>query len=174
MQAFVQGGKARAEEILGPPPRTGHVSVYAKKLTALAFVALCAVVVWGHSANIGAAKRTCPSSCVFQIAFAVLIWLYVSMLLLFNYLCEKGTMLRTGFFSHGLEVQLVGVAVLLWVPLVATVSAIGKAPPLTTWFAWLGFFGNIYATFLAYHSFKEEDLPTNIPVGFDEEDYVYG
>lgn len=174
MQAYVQGGKARAEELLGPPPRSGHVSVYAKKLTTLAFVSLCAVVVWGHTANMGAANRTCPSNCIFQISFAVLIWLYVGLLLLFNYLCEKGSMQRTGFFSHGLEVQLVGLAVLLWVPLVASVSAINKASSLSIWFAWLGFFGNIYATFLAYHSFKEEDLPSQVPAGFDEEDYVYG
>lgn len=174
MQDYTHGGKAKAEELLGPPPRSGHISVYARKLTALAFVALCALVVWGHSANIGAANRECSSSCVFQIAFAVVIWLYVSVLMLFNYLCENGSMARTGFFSHGLEVQLVAVAVVLWVPVVATVSAVGKAPTLSVWFAWLGFFGTMYATFLAYHSFKEEDLPTGVPAGFDEEDYVYG
>lgn len=174
MQAYTHGGKSKAEELLGPPPRSGHISVYARKLTALAFVSLCALVVWGHRSNIAAAFRTCDSTCVFQIAFAVVIWLYVSILMLFNYLCESGSMSRTGFFSHGLEVQLIALSVLLWVPLVATVSAVGKAPLLTVWFAWLGFFGNIYATFLAYHSFKEEDMPTAVPVGFDEEEFVYG
>lgn len=174
MQGYPHGGKGKADEILAPAPRTGHVSVYAKKLTALAFVALCAAVVWGHVANIGAAKRDCGSSCRFQIIFGVIIWLFASILLLFNYFCERGTMARTGFFSHGLEAQLIAVLVILWIPLVASVSAVGKATALTVWFAWLGFFGSIYATFKAYHSFKEEDLPTDIPPEYDEEGYVYG
>lgn len=83
-------------------------------------------------------------------------------------------MSRTGCFSHGLEVQLVSVGVIMWVPLVATVSSVGNAPMITVWFAWLGFFSTIYASFLAYHSFKEQDLPNGLPAGFDEEENVYG
>jgi hypothetical protein len=174
MQAYTHGGKPQAEEILGPAPRSGHVSVYAQKLTALAFVSLCAVVVWGHTANIGAAGKSCGSSCRFQIVVGVVVWLYSTILLLFNYMCERGSMMRTGFFSHGLEVQLIAILAVVWIPLVGSVSAVNKAPLLTVWFAWLGFFGTMYATFKAYHSFKEEDLPSAIATGFDEENYVYG
>jgi hypothetical protein len=180
MQGYSQVGKPRHEEILGPPPRSGHVSVYAQKLTGLAFVWLCSIVVWGHTANIGSALRKCGNSCRFQIVMGVVTWLFSSVLLLFNYLCERGSMARTGFFSHGLEVQLIAVLALLWIPLVGAVSAVKKGtsgfstPTLTVWFAWLGFFASLYGTFKAYHSFKEEDLPTPIPSGFDEEDIVYG
>lgn len=174
MQAYTHGGKSKAEEILSPPPRSGHLSVASKKLSALAFVALCGLVVWGHTSNIAAADRSCPSSCITQLILGVLVFAWSCVLLACNFFASKGTFSRTGCFSHGLEVQLVGLSVVLWVPLVAAVSAVGKAPNLTIIFAWLGFFGAIYATFLAYHNFKEEDLPTGLPVGFDEEDYVYG
>lgn len=174
MHPYAHAGKGNPEEVLSPPPRSGYISVYAQKLTAVAFVALCALVVWGHTANIGAARRNCGSSCRFQIIFGVVIWLFASILLLFNYLCERGSMARTGFFSHGLEAQLIALLVILWIPLVASCSSVGKAPSLTIWFAWLGFLGSIYATFKAYHSFKEEDLPTDIPPEYDEEGYVYG
>lgn len=185
MQSYAMDGK-KGSAILGPPARSGHVSVYAQKLTALSFVWLCSLVVWGHTANLGAAYRSCQSSCRFQIVFGVLIWLFSTMLLLLNYLCERGSMSRSGFFSHALEGQLVGVMALLWIPLVASVSAlesvdrtgtdtlIGKSDAVSVWFAWLGFFGSVYGAFKAYHSFKEQDLPSPVPTGFDEEDYVYG
>jgi hypothetical protein len=137
-------------------------------------VSLCSLVVWGHTANIGGAVRSCGGDCRFHIVVGVVAWLYTSMLLLFNYMCERGSMARTGFFSHGLEVQLIAILVIVWIPLVGSVSSVGSAPTLTVWFAWLGFFGSLYATFKAYHSFKEEDLPSGIPSGFDEENYVYG
>lgn len=174
MQAYTHGGKSKAEEILAPPTRSGHLSVASKKLTVLAFVALCALVVWGHTSNIAAANRSCSPTCVFQVIFGVLVFAWSCVLLLCNHLASNGTISRTGCFSHGLEVQLVGLSIIFWVPLVATVSAVGQAPALTITFVWLGFFGAMYATFLAYHSFKEQDLPTGLPVGFDEEDYVYG
>jgi hypothetical protein len=180
MQAYSHAGKSRHDEILAPPPRSGHVSVYAQKLIVLAFVWLSSLVVWGHTANVSSASRKCGSTCRFQIVMGVVLWLFSSVLLLFNYLCERGSMARTGFFSHGLEVQLIAVLALLWIPLVGAVSAVQKgssafsAPVLTIWFGWLGFFASLFATFKAYHSFKEEDLPTPIPSGLDEEDIVYG
>lgn len=175
MQAYTAGlGKPKATDILAPPPRSGQVSVYAQKLTALAFVWLCAIVVWGHVTNFAHASGSCAGNCSLQIAIGVIAWVYTSILLVLNYLTESGSMSRTGMFSHGLEVQLIAGLVLIWTPAVGSVSTVGNASPVTVWFAWLGFFGSIYATYKAYHSFKEEDLPTPLPDGYDEDDFVYG
>jgi len=76
-----------------------------------------------------------------------------------------------------MEVQLIAAVILLWIPAVAAASVRGSPfdpTGVSVWFAWLALFGSIYATYRAYHSFKEEDLPTALPDGFDEEDYVYG
>lgn len=176
MQAYTAGmSKAKATEILAPPPRSGTFSVYAQKLTAFAFVWLCGIVVWGNSANAASVIKNCGVGCGFRISFAVFAWVYVSCLLLLNYFTENGTLDRTGCFSHGTEAQASAVLVLLFIPVVAASSTVkSDAPLVSTWFAWLGLFGSIYVTYKAYHSFKEEDLPSALPEGFDEEDYVYG
>lgn len=181
MQAYTAGvARPKATEILSAPPRSGSFSVYSQKLTALAFVWLCAIVVWGNVANFASVSVStvttdaCDARCGVQIGFAVLAWLYVSGLLILNYLTEKNSMSRNGCFSHGLEVQWIGFLVVLWIPVLVSTSTVGAAPVVATWFAWGGFFGAFYATYKAYHSFKEEDLPSALPDGFDEEDYVYG
>lgn len=175
MQAYTAGvARPKATEILAAPPRSGSFSVYSQKLTALAFVWLCAIVVWGNVANYASVLGKCVARCGLQIGFAVLAWLYVSTLLIFNYLAEKGTFSRNGCFSHGLEVQWIGSLVVVWIPVLVSTSTVDAAPVVATWFAWGGFFGAFYATYKAYHSFKEEDLPSALPDGFDEEDYVYG
>lgn len=175
MQAYTAGvARPKATEILAGPPRSGSFSVYAQKLTALVFIWLCAIVVWGNVANAANIRNTCNSRCAVQLAFGVLTWLYVSVLLLLNFLAERQSLSRHGCFSHGLEVQWIAVLVLTWIPVIASASSIDAAPLVATWFAWLGFIGSFYATYKAYHSFKEEDLPSPLPEGFDEEDYVYG
>lgn len=180
MQAYTAGvARPTATEILSAPPRSGSFSVYSQKLTALAFVWLCAIVVWGNVANYASIKGDCVGRCGVQIGFAVLAWFYVSGLLVFNYLAESETISRHGCFSHGSEVQWIGVLVLVWIPVVISSSTIssspgGADPIVATWFAWGGFFGAFYATYKAYHSFKEEDLPSSLPEGYDEEDYIYG
>lgn len=181
MQAHIASGtRQQATEILSTPPRSGSFSVYSQKLTALAFIWLCAIVVWGNVANFAAVIDKCERRCAVQIGFAFFAWVYTSALLLFNYLTEKNVLSRDGFFSHGLEVQWIGSLAVLWVPVVVSTSTIaGKnsvigAPFLAIWFSWGGFFGTLYATYKAYHSFKEEDLPSALPEGYDEADYVYG
>lgn len=175
MQAYTPGlVKPKATEILAPPPRSGHFSVYAQKLTAQAFVWLCCIVVWGNVANDATIRGKCSTHCGFQIAFAVLAWLCASIILILNYLAESSSLSRHGCFSHGVEAQLTALLMVLWVPGVASASSYRAAPIIATWFSWLGFFGSVYATYKAYHSFKEEDLPSALPEGFDEEDYVYG
>lgn len=174
METYQPGMKAKVAEILSAPPRSGHFSIYAQKLSAQAFVWLCGIVVWGNVVNKASIIKECGVSCAFQITFALLTWIIASIILGLNYLAESSLSWRTGCFSHGVEAQLTAVLVILWIPVVATVSSIGAAPRVATWFAWLGFLGSMYATFKAYHSFKEEDLPSDLPDGFDEEEYVYG
>lgn len=221
MQAYTQGvARPKATEILSGPPRSGTFSVYSKKLTALAFVWLCAIVVWGNLSNYATILRKCDARCAVTISFAIFVWLNVTLLLVFNYLAEKQSISRHGCFSHGLEVQWIGLLIFLWIPVLVSVSMLPsgtttalsdtnaegtistmdgtrfldpdialvgnirqsgidvlvafQGTPVANWFAWLGFLGSWYATYKAYHSFKEEDLPSPLPEGFDEEDYVYG
>lgn len=178
MQNYNSGvAKQKTTEILTPPPRSGHFSVYAQKLSAQAFVWLCFSVVWGNVANYAGARDSCNSNCGVQIAFAVIGWFCVSFILVLNCFAEKESHWRDGCFSHALEAQFTALLVLLWIPIVATASTVGDelgTPIVATWFSWLGFLGSFYATFKAYHSFKEEDLPSERSDGFDEEDYVYG
>lgn len=96
------------------------------------------------------------------------------MLLVANYFAEGRRNWREGWFTHGREFYLIGLLVVVWLPGVATVSSHEGGDNLQRWFTWLAFFGSIYASFKAYHSYKEEDLPTVLPDGFDEEDFVYG
>lgn len=183
MQVYAStGAPPQATEILSSPPRSGSFSVYSQKLTALAFSWLCAIVVWGNVANYAGVIDKCSKRCDVQIAFGVLAWIYTSILLMFNYLTEKEFLSRTGFFSHGAEIQWIAFLVILWVPVVVSTSTVGSlnlsaddiTPFLAIWFAWGGLFGAMYATYKAYHSFKEEDLPSAPPDGYNEADYVYG
>lgn len=174
MQAYTSLKPTKATEILSPPPKSGTFSVYSQKLTALAFVWLCSVVVWGNVTNFAGIARKCPLRCGFQIAFGVIAFVYVSILLALNALTECNVINRVDRFSHGVEAQFTAVLTFLWIPLVASSSTYQSPTHIATVFSWLGFFGSIYASYKAYHSFKEEDLPSPIPDGFDEENYVYG
>lgn len=176
MQVYTAGlSRPKAIELLSGPPRSGTFSVYSQKLAALAFVWLCSIIVWGNVSNYATIRGQCEARCAIQIAFALLVWVYVSMLLLLNFLAESQSLSRQGCFSHGTEAQWTGLVIFLWMPVLVSVSTINELPTIVaTWFAWLGFFGACYASYKAYHSFKEEDLPSPSPGGFDEEDYVYG
>lgn len=166
--------RPKATEILAGPPRSGIYSVYSTKLTALAFVWLCSLIVWANITNFGVATEECNLRCIVVIAVGVFVWFYSSLLLSLNWLAESDRLSRNGFFSHGLEVWWIGFLVVFWVPIIITASKYPPQKGVVVWFSWLGFFASIYATFKAYHSFKEEDLPSEPPEGFEEEDYVYG
>lgn len=175
MQSYAAlGGKSKAPDILTPPPATGAISVYAQKLTALAFITLCSTVVFGHQANIAFASRSCDGLCGWHIALGVGSFFYSLVLLLLNHLAEGGQISRDGCFTHGREVHLVLALIVWWGFGIITVSLHRATDGLVLWFSWLAFFGSVYCTFKAYHSFKEEDLPTVLPDGFDGDDFVYG
>ena len=175
MQGYAPlSGKSKSDQILGPPPASGSISVYEQKLTSLAFVTLCSVVFFGHQVNLAGAWKACEGLCRWHISLGVISGLYTGILLLCNQLAESRSISRDGWFSHGREVHLVAVLVLLWTFGVITVSTHNGGDGIMRWFSWGAFFGSIYATFKSYHSFKEEDLPTPLPDGFDGEDFVYG
>lgn len=173
MQAY-HVPRPKATEILTGPPRSGVISVYSTKLFALVFVILCAVVVWGNAVNIATSMNKCGSRCGITIAFAGLAWVYAMLLFFLNWLAERGTVSRNGCFSHGVEVQWIAILVPIWIPAVVATNKFRIESSVGAWFSWGGFFGSAYATFKAYHSFKEEDLPSRAPDGFEEESYVYG
>ncbi len=175
MQSYAAlGGKSKATEILAPPPASGSISVYAQKLTSIAFVVLCSTVVFGHESNLAFARNYCSGLCRWHIALGIGSFFYSLVLLVLNHLAEGGRISRDGCFTHGREVHLILVLVLSWTFGVITVSTYQGGDGIVMWFTWLAFFGSIYSTFKAYHSFKEEDLPTVPPEGFDGEDFVYG
>ncbi len=167
-------GKSKSNQILAPPPESGRISVYAQKLTSLAFVVLCSVVFFGHEANRAGALKQCSHMCRWHIALGLFTFIYSAILLLANHLAEGRRISRDGWFTHGREVHLIALLFVLWTLGVITVSTKDGGDGVTLWFAWLAFFGSAYATFKAYHSFKEEDQPSVLPDGFDEEDFVYG
>lgn len=170
----VGGVKSKSQQILGPPPTSGTISVYVQKLSSLAFVTLCSVVFWGHQANLSAVHTECLPMCRWHISLGVFASLYGMILLIANYMGEKQQISRDGWFTHGREVHLILVLVLLWTLGVVTVSTKNRGTDgLMTWFAWLSFFGSVFATFKAYHSFKEMDLPTVHP-DLDGNEHVYG
>lgn len=166
--------RQKATEILVGPPRSGIFSVYSTKLTALSFVWLSSLVTWANIANYGAVLTRCDLRCIVVIAVGVFVWFYSSLLLSLNWLAESDRLSRNGFFSHGLEVMWISFLVLFWIPIIITTSKHPLLPAVVVWFSWAGFFASIYATFKAYHSFKEEDLPSDLPDDFEEEDHVYG
>ncbi|PXF45871.1 hypothetical protein BWQ96_04408 [Gracilariopsis chorda] len=157
--------------ILSPPSRTGTLSVYATKLVALAFVWLCSTVVWGHQANVAGVIDKCDAQCIVNLIFSIISWLCTSAILFMNYRAESA---RTDGYNGGCEPQVTALLVFFWIFVVASASTHGDVDFIIVVFAWLGFFGSIFATFKSYHSFKERDLPTVMPENYDEEDYVYG
>eukprot|EP00171_Calliarthron_tuberculosum_P007310 IDg7310t1 len=164
MQSYTPvGGKTKPTELLGPPPVSGSISVYAQKLTSLAFVTLCSTVVAGHEANFASAFGNCKSSCQLHITLGVFSFVFSLSLLFANRLAEGRTISREGWFSHRHEMYLIGVLIVVWLIGVGSVSSQDRGEELVRWFAWLAFFGSMYATFKAYHSSKEEDLPTVLP-----------
>ncbi|CAN8070751.1 unnamed protein product [Agarophyton chilense] len=163
--------KPPPKTILSPPSRSGVLSVYATKLVALAFVWLCSIVVWGHQSNVAAVIDKCNARCIIHIIFAFISWLFTSMLLIANYRAESD---RTEGYTSSYEPQATALLIFFSVIVVISASTHNGADFIIKWFAWLGFFGSIYATFKSYHSFKEGDLPTVLPENFDEEIYVYG
>lgn len=170
MQPYAPGLAKPKNHILAPPPRSGTFSVYAHKLTAQAFVWLCSFVVWGNVANAAGIRDSCQGRCIVEIIFAAFVWICATGILCRNYRAEQSPD-STAYF---LEAQCTAILIVLWIPVLVCISTYDGGPVLATWFAWLGFFGSIYATYKSYHSFKEEDLPTDLPDGYDEEDYVYG
>lgn len=175
MQTYSSGiVKEKTTEILSAPPRSGHISIYSEKLAAQTFVWLCCTVVWGNVINEASIRKTCQAHCGFQLAFAFIAWTLASIILFLNKQADSNPKNRNGCFSHGMEWQLTAVLIVLWIPPVISVSTFNAAPLVATWFSWLGFLSSMYATLKAYHSAREEDLPSDLPDGFDEEDYVYG
>ena len=184
MQPYESGVKQQAMQILTQPPRSGSFSVYAKKLTALGFVWLCSLVVWGNVANVLGTRGNNGGyprgRFVLILIFGLFCWALASFLLICNYFAERATISRDGFFKHAVEAQITALLVIIWIPVVGAASHQyglpyeSVTPPATIWFSWLGFFACIYATLKAYHSFKEEDLPSDLPEGYNEEEYVYG
>jgi len=170
----VVGVKSKSQQILGPPPTSGTISVYVQKLTSLAFVTLCSVVFFGHQANLSAVTGECAEMCRWHISLGVFAAVYGLLLLTANYMGEKQQISRDGWFTHGREVHLIAILVLIWTLGVVTVSTRNKGTDgLMTCFAWMAFFGSLFATFKAYHSFKEMDLPTVHP-DIDVNEHVYG
>lgn len=170
MQPYAPGLAKSKKHILAPPPRSGTFSVYAHKLTAQAFVWLCSIVVWGNVANAAGIRNVCYGRCIVEIIFAALVWLGATIILCHNYYAERSP----NSSAYFMEAQVTALLIFLWIPVIICISTYDGGPVVATWFAWLGLFGNIYATYKAYHSFKEEDLPSDLPDGYDEEDYVYG
>mmetsp|Transcript_10815 Transcript_10815/g.28964 ORF Transcript_10815/g.28964 Transcript_10815/m.28964 type:complete len:231 (+) Transcript_10815:394-1086(+) len=153
---------------------TGELSPYGTKLVAEAFVWLASLIVWGAGADLSTIGL-CNGFCVWQIIAGLASFFFFSFILLMNALCESGRMSRYGWFSHRFEMQLLVLPCILWVPTVAVVSSRGSsANAVSIVFAWFAFGGSCYAVEKAFRSFREEDEPDPIPVGIDENPYIYG
>lgn len=171
----MDSGASKTVDFLGPPPQTGSLSPAGQKLMFLATTSLAAIVTWGSAANYAAARKQCQSACKASITFGAIVWVLSLLPLLGNFGLGRGTLTRTGAFTHGRESLLVAAVLLFWVPtvgMIASPQTPGRA--LTQWAAWIGLFAAVGALVKAAHTRKEEDQPSPVPVDFDEEDLVYG
>ncbi|KAA8495312.1 hypothetical protein FVE85_1467 [Porphyridium purpureum] len=175
------GSKMEVSRTLESSP-SGDLSPYAQKIISESFVWLASLIVWGSGCDFATKYNrgtpvdgTCNGICVWQIICGLMSWLFMTFILVMNFMCETGRASRYGWFSHKFEMQLLFVPCLIWIPGVAAISArdspaVGSA----VFFSWMCFAGSFYAATKAYRSFREEDEPDPIPKAYLENPYIYG
>ena len=101
--------------------------------------------------------KACNGRCGYNYVVGLGSFLYLSLILLCNYLCETHVMSRSGWFSYKTELFLMYGLVIWWIPGVAVlsdfenpISGVGEV------WGYLALFGSIFCCFAAYRTFRVE------------------
>mmetsp|Transcript_11348 Transcript_11348/g.19415 ORF Transcript_11348/g.19415 Transcript_11348/m.19415 type:complete len:216 (-) Transcript_11348:34-681(-) len=156
--------------------QVGHLSPYAQKLCAQLIIWTGSNVLWGANLDVylSTNRLQCNGYCIYNFICGIGSCLAVSCILLFNYLCETYRMSRSGWFSYALELYMMYILVLWWIPGVAVASSSDNfiTPTGEVW-AYLSLFASMFAAFAAYRTLKYEEMKKayiNRLAGGDDED----
>jgi len=146
---------------LAPVNSVRQISPYQQKLATQLVVWVASIVVWGSTLDVMffLERRTgvlrCNGYCVCNFIFGGLSFLFLSMVLFFNYQCETKRMSRDGWFSELNELYMMYALTAWWIPGVALssntenfITAVGET------FAYFAMFGSVACCFTAYRSLR--------------------
>ncbi|KAJ8902529.1 hypothetical protein NDN08_006932 [Rhodosorus marinus] len=170
----------RIPRVLGPPPKSGQLSIEAGKTIMQMFVLLASIVVWGAQLDaLVYGRRTvpnlvCNASCIVTFIFGPFATLLMILVLL--------KYPRSVFGQLRSEVSSMVAMFALYIIIVAIVMS--NSVPITKTgvvFSWLALFGSMNAVFRVLHTIQEEDCLrkynetlesyiTNMPR--NEDDYI--
>mmetsp|Transcript_18222 Transcript_18222/g.31584 ORF Transcript_18222/g.31584 Transcript_18222/m.31584 type:complete len:179 (-) Transcript_18222:269-805(-) len=135
-----------------------HVSPYGLKLCTQVVMWVSSIIVFGSTAQ-AHTNGSCDASCGYAIATGVISFIHLTLLLFFNLMCELSRLSRQGWFTHHFEAYNMYLLVFWWIPGVSNIAQYRTPSPGTgQFFAFIAFFGSLYGSLKAYHSYKEEEL----------------
>mmetsp|Transcript_4667 Transcript_4667/g.6457 ORF Transcript_4667/g.6457 Transcript_4667/m.6457 type:complete len:188 (-) Transcript_4667:1021-1584(-) len=146
----------RIPRVLGPPPKSGQLSIGAGKTIMQMFVLMASVVVWGAQLDALVYGRgnipdlACNASCIVTFIFGPFSTLLMILVLL--------KYPRSVFGQLRSEASSMGTMFALYIIIVSIVSS--NSVPITKTgvvFSWLALFGSMNAVFRVLHAIQEED-----------------
>mmetsp|Transcript_19041 Transcript_19041/g.32955 ORF Transcript_19041/g.32955 Transcript_19041/m.32955 type:complete len:195 (-) Transcript_19041:188-772(-) len=163
--------------------KTKVISFYGKKLIGQFGLWFCSLVSFAAMADSISffGNSSCGGSCWYSLVVGIVSFLFCSFLLIMNYVSEGSR--ESSWFSQRLEMQLMLVTIVWWIPGVAFIS---NSQTLQSGvgiiFSWLALFFAIYSTYQAYNTWidheklKKYDFVANQMRGqlSDEEDEEKG
>ncbi|KAA8494511.1 hypothetical protein FVE85_2752 [Porphyridium purpureum] len=136
----------------------GSLSAYTQKLAGQLWVWTGSNVLWGSNLDVQLnVTKSCNGHCVYNYLCGAGSFLFLSFILLFNYLCETHTMSRSGWFSYKVELFMMYALAIWWIPGVAVASSIeNPVSGVGEVWAYLSLFGSIFVCFAAYRAYRVE------------------
>uniref|UniRef100_A0A7S0ZEG6 MARVEL domain-containing protein n=1 Tax=Timspurckia oligopyrenoides TaxID=708627 RepID=A0A7S0ZEG6_9RHOD len=133
--------------------RTGP---YAIKLMVQVTMWIASIIVFGSTSQ--ANGNGCSTQCAYAITTGLLSFIFLSFLLIFNFLAEINRLSRQVWFTYQFEAFCMYLLILWWIPGVANIASVRSATPGNgEVFAFVAFFGSIYGSFKAYHTYVEDN-----------------
>mmetsp|Transcript_5256 Transcript_5256/g.9187 ORF Transcript_5256/g.9187 Transcript_5256/m.9187 type:complete len:184 (-) Transcript_5256:178-729(-) len=166
------GRGERASSLLAPSSTLRSLSPYAQKLTAQIVVWTASTVVWGATLDEMLREPIeCNSWCIANYVFGGGSFIYLSLILLFNYLCEVEKMRRDGWFKYIVELYMMYALTIWWVVGVSIASDVDNNLSSTAEvLAYFALFGSMVCAFAAYRTFRAEEARLDALRQLEEEE----
>mmetsp|Transcript_8242 Transcript_8242/g.24774 ORF Transcript_8242/g.24774 Transcript_8242/m.24774 type:complete len:204 (-) Transcript_8242:870-1481(-) len=178
MNPFLADEKFPYQNFFATKSLTGELTPYAHKLLAHVTIFFASITIWGDSANYTSTLGvSCSEKCGIAVTFSTVLTALAGAFILLNALIRLGCLSRYAvphyveFLAMGLYIVPVVFVVILTSLSTTPISNTGVA------MAWVCFFALVYGIFEAYHTFREDDQPTEteeLGAMLDEDNFIYG